>query len=106
MRRSPLDDLRLAVDMLPERTRRAMLVGVRSNGIVVGAYTDKQGRICPMLAAHRNGGRTDFIGFAKAGARFAREKKAPRPAPAREVPILETMLEASLAREADVPLTG
>src|SRR3954447_10679738 len=106
MRRSPLDDLRLAVDMLPERTRHAMLVGIRSNGIVVGAYTDRQGRVCPMLAAHRNRGGTDFIGFAKAWDRFARVKKGPRPATDREVRILETMLEASLAREADVPLTG
>ena len=106
MRRSPLDDLRLAGDMLPERTRRAMLVGVRANSIVVGAYTDTNGRICPMLAAHRNGGRTDFIGFAKAWDRFARVKKGPRPATDREVRILETMLEASLAKEADVPLTG
>jgi hypothetical protein len=106
MRRSPHDDLRLAIDMLPERTRRAMLAGVRSNGIIVGAYTDKQGRICPMLAAHRNGGRTDFIGFAKAWDRFARVKKGPRPATEREVRILETMLEASLAAEQEVPLTG
>ena len=106
MRRSPLDDLRLAVDMLPERTRRAMLAGINSNGIIVGAYTDKQGRICPMLAAHRNGGRTDFIAFAKAWDRFARVKKGPRPATDREVRILRTMIEASLAREQEVALTG
>src|SRR3954453_5739860 len=106
MRRSPLDDLRLAVDMLPERTRRAMLAGVDSNRIIVGAYTDKQGRICPMLAAHRNGGRTDFIAFAKAWDRFARVKKGPRPATDREVRILKTMREASVAREHDVALTG
>jgi len=106
MRRSPLDDLRLAVDMLPEHTRRAMLVGIRANSIVVGAYTDKQGRICPMLAAHRNGGRTDFIGFAKAWDRFARVTKGPRPATDREVRILETMLETSLANEADFALDG
>jgi hypothetical protein len=106
MRRSPLDDLRLAVDMLPERTRRAMLAGIDSNSIIVGAYTDKQGRICPMLAAHRNGGRTDFIAFAKAWDRFARVRKGPRPATEREVRILRTMLEASLAREQEIALTG
>ena len=106
MRRSPHDDLRLAIDLLPERTRRAMLAGINSNGIIVGAYTDKQGRICPMLAAHRNGGRTDFIAFAKAWDRFARVKKGPRPATEREIRILRTMLEASLANEANVALDG
>ena len=38
-----------------------MLEGVRANTIVVGAYTDGNGGICPMLAAHRNGGRTSFL---------------------------------------------
>src|SRR3954447_6029864 len=104
MPRSPHDDLRLAIDMLPERTRRAMLAGIRSNEIIVGAYTDKQGRICPMLAAHRNGGRTNFISFAKAWDGFARVRKGPRPATDREIRVLETMLEASLA--AEVALDG
>lgn len=96
MRRTPHDDLRLAVELLPERTRRAMLIGIRSNEIIVGAYTDRGG-ICPMLAAHRNGGRTDFISFARAWDRFTRVKDGPRRATDREVRILETMLEASLA---------
>ena len=65
----------LAIDMLPERTRHAMLTGVRDNDIIVGAYTDKEGRICPMLAAHRNGGRTNFISFARAWDRFAGSKR-------------------------------
>ena len=30
-----------------------MLEGVRENEIIVGAYTDRDGGICPMLAAHR-----------------------------------------------------
>jgi len=106
MRRSPHDDLCLAIEMLPERTRRAMLTGVRANDIVVGAYTDRDGRVCPMLAAHRNGGRTDFVSFAHAWDRFARVRKAPRPATDREVRILETMLEASLLAENQVELTG
>ena len=50
MRRSPHDDLRLAVTLLPERTRRAMLIGIRSNEIIVGAYTDKVGGVCPINA--------------------------------------------------------
>ncbi len=53
-----------------------------------------------MLAAHRAGGRTDFISFAKAWDRFARCRGASRPATERETGILVAQLEASLA-EAD-----
>lgn len=95
MGRPPLDDLRLAIDCLPERTRVAMLEGIRANEIIVGAYTDRLGGVCPMLAAHRNGGRTNFIAFAKAWDRFARARR-PRKATGRELRILETLLEASL----------
>ena len=102
MRRPPLDDLRLAIGCLPERTRRAMLQGIRSNDIIVGAYTH-DGGICPMLAAHRNGGRTSFISFAKSWDRFTRAK-GPRKATQRELRILEAMLVASLTE--DIELDG
>jgi hypothetical protein len=105
MRRTPHDDLRLAIDMLPERTRVAMLDAVHSEEIVVGAYTDKDGRVCPMLGAHRHGGRTNFISFARAWDAFARVRR-PRPATGREVRILTTMLEASLAAEHAPALDG
>jgi hypothetical protein len=105
MRRTPVDDLRLAVEMLPEHTRRAMLAGIRSNEIIVGAYTDRLGGVCPMLAAHRNGGRTNFISFARAWDAFARVKR-PRKATDRELRILTTMLEASLATDHAVELEG
>ena len=36
-----------------------MLDGIEANHIIVGAYTDRHGGVCPMLAAHRNGGRTE-----------------------------------------------
>src|SRR3712207_1978819 len=65
-RSSTLEELRLTIDCLPLRTRVAMLEGVRANEIIVGAYADRKGGICPMLAAHRHGGRTSFISFAKA----------------------------------------
>jgi hypothetical protein len=78
-----------------------MLEGLRSNEIVVGAYSS-DGGICPMLAAHRNGGRTNTISFAKAWDRFAlshdRATK-PRRATARELRVLITHLEASLLDE-------
>ncbi len=96
-------DLRLAIDCLPQRTRVAMLRGINANPIIVGAYTDGTG-ICPMLAAHRNGGRTDFIGFAKAWDRFAflgtrPRLRRPRRATQHELLILRSELEASLIAE-------
>jgi hypothetical protein len=95
---SPIERLRLAIDCMPVATREAMLEGVRgSDRILVGAYTDGGGGVCPMLAAHRAGGRTNYISFAKAWDRFARCRRASRPATEREVRILLTQLEASLA---------
>jgi len=95
---SPIERLRLAIDCMPLATREAMLAGVlASERILVGAYTDGGGGVCPMLAAHRAGGRTDFISFAKAWDRFARCRGASRPATERETRILIAQLEASLA---------
>ncbi len=88
--------MRTAIDCLPELTRQAMLDGVRENSIVVGAYTDGEGGICPMLAAHRNGGRTSFLSFARAWDDFARADEV-RPATVRELRVLEDLLVASLA---------
>src|SRR4051794_38027984 len=99
--RSPIEDLRLAIDCLPVGTRRAMLEGIRSNEIIVGAYADRAGGVCPMLAAHRCGGRTSFVSFARAWDRFAGARRARR-ATGRELRVLEGQLEASLL--ADDPL--
>src|SRR5215217_2644939 len=94
--RDPITRLQTAIDCLPEHTRQAMLDGVRGNTIVVGAYTDGHGGICPMLAAHRNGGRTSFLSFARAWDAFARAESV-RPATERELAVLEDLLVASLA---------
>jgi hypothetical protein len=97
-KRYGIEDLRRAIDCLPVETRLAMLHGVRSNPIIVGAYTDRTGGVCPMLAAHRCGGRTSLISFAHAWDRFARAKRARR-ATERELRILTAHLEASLLAE-------
>jgi hypothetical protein len=81
---------------MPVRTREAMLDGLDHNEIIVGAYTDRRGRICPMLAAHRHGGRTSLATFAKAWDRYTGAGSRPRPATEREVRTLRAMLEASL----------
>ena len=98
--RDPITRLQTAIDCLPEQTRRAMLDGVRGNTIVVGAYTDGEGGICPMLAAHRNGGRTSFLSFARAWDGFARADEVRKATP-RELRVLEGLLVQSLAEVAD-----
>ena len=84
---------------MPAATRRAMLDAIAVNPIIVGAYTDRDGGVCPMLAAHRNGGRTSFESFAQAWDRYTGAGEAPRRASEREVRALRSMLEASIASE-------
>src|SRR3954451_13010069 len=95
-KRKVAQELRQAVDCLPERTREAMLEGIDANPIIVGAYTDQRGGVCPMLAAHRHGGRTNLATFAKAWDRYTGARRRPRPATERELTTLRAMLEASL----------
>ena len=74
-----------------------MLSGVRANErIIIGAYVDRAGGVCPMLAAHRQGGRTDFLSFARSWDRFTRAEGKSRPATERELRILTAQLEDSL----------
>lgn len=99
--------LRRTIDCLPLATRRAMLAGVKtSERIIVGAYVDGRGGVCPMLAAHRHGGRTNFLPFARAWDRFTRAGRGVRQASARELAILIGQLEASLMRESTVDMAG
>jgi hypothetical protein len=80
-----------------------MLRGIQSNRIIVGAYVDpRSGGVCPMLAAHRNGGRTSVASFARAWDVYTNAKR-PRRATRREVATLRAMLEASLAADAEWP---
>lgn len=88
---------------MPHHTKEAMLRGIRGNRVIVGAYVDKRGGICPMLAAHRNGGRTNFGTFARAWDAFTGAKRKPRRASRREVRTLEGYLEVALVREGAIP---
>lgn len=100
-RRSTIQELRRTIDRLPRTTRIAMLDGIRTNEIIVGAYSTRDG-ICPMLAAHRAGGRTDCISFAKAWDRFAFgdvRRALSRRATRRELLVLRSHLEASLLED-------
>lgn len=96
-REQALADLRQSIDMLPERTRLAMLTGLGSNTVITGAFSDGNG-VCPMLAAHRNGGRTNCISFPEAWDRFTgvHGRSICRQATAGEVLHLRMQLEESL----------
>ncbi|MEO7196849.1 MAG: hypothetical protein ABIZ50_00070 [Solirubrobacterales bacterium] len=88
---------------MPRTAREAMLRGIDDNTIIVGAYSDPgSGGICPMLAAHRNGGRTDLASFARSWDRYT-DARRPRLATGREVRTLRSLLELSLVAE-DGPL--
>jgi hypothetical protein len=99
-RRNNAQRLRNAVYALPTHTKQAMLRGIRSNRVIVGAYVDRRGGVCPMLAAHRNGGRTNFGTFARAWDAFTgANQRRPRRASRREVRTLEGYLQMALLRE-------
>lgn len=92
-------NLRLAIELLPRETREAMLDGIGSEKIIVGAYADRSGGVCPMLAAHRRGGRTSFGSFARAWDLFAGAGRRSRRATERELGALRAYLESSLLLE-------
>jgi len=103
--RDPARQLRTTVGRLPRHTREAMLRGIDSNRIIVGAYVDpSSGGICPMLAAHRNGGRTSVASFARAWDEYTGARRARR-ASRREVRTLRTLLEQSLAVASEIDRT-
>ena len=95
-RRDTAGRLRTAVELLPRHTREAMLRGIDANPIIVGGYVDDEGGVCPMLAAHRNGGRTSCASFAHAWDAFTGASRHPRRASRREIRALRTYLEMSL----------
>ena len=99
----PARRLRVSIDALPRATKLAMLEGIRDTPIIVGAYSTRDG-ICPMLAAHRRGGRTSLATFARAWDGYT-QAAGPRPATERELRTLESMLEASLAAEEGITAT-
>ncbi|HEY5318155.1 MAG TPA: hypothetical protein VIJ20_09250, partial [Solirubrobacteraceae bacterium] len=100
-RNASIQELRHAIDALPLKTRVAMLEGIRDNEIILGAYST-DGGICPMLAAHRGGGRTNAEGFAKTWDRFGGiNGRRARRATEREILILTTHLEMSLLADTD-----
>jgi len=76
-----------------------MLEALETDELIVGAYTDRHGRMCPMLAAHRRGVRCGVGAFPRAWDSFARAAR-PRPATQRELDILRALLEESFVDSA------
>ena len=104
--RNPAQRLRLAVEALPRSTREAMLRGIDANPIIVGAYVDREsGGSCPMLAAHRNGGRTSLASFARAWDRYTGASR-PRLATRREIRTLRALLVSSFGTDLAGPQAG
>lgn len=87
--------LNRAVRSLPPDARRAMLEALDDDELIIGAYTDRRGRTCPMLAAHRRGVKIDVGDFPRAWDAFGRARR-PRPATPRELEILRALLEESV----------
>ena len=104
--RNACQRLHSAVEAMPRHSREAMLRGIENNTIIVGAYTDRDsGGICPMLAAHRNGGRTDLSSFARSWDRYT-DAREPRPATRREILTLVSLLESRLVDDVDLLQVG
>ncbi len=84
-----------AIQALPADTREAMLAAARDQTLITGGYANRNGDVCPMLAAHRRGARTDVGHFPLAWDRFTGATR-PRLATMRELEILRALLEESL----------
>jgi hypothetical protein len=74
-----------------------MLVGLDNNTVITGAFSGADGA-CPMLAAHRAGGRTSACSFPEAWDTFTgvAGRQIIRPATEYEILILRREIEASL----------
>jgi hypothetical protein len=68
--------LEAAARSLPAHTRHAMERSLRRERVIAGGYSDELGGVCPMLGAHRHGGRTVCAEFARAWDAFTGAKRA------------------------------
>lgn len=107
MGRTRTERLRSAVDALPRLARVAMLEGLRNETIVAGAYVGTGAGVCPMVAVHRRGVRTDANRFARAWDQFCGVAQGEsREATERELTTLVAMLQASLLADEHVDLSA
>jgi hypothetical protein len=103
--RSRSAGLRAAVTCLPRETREGLLAALDEEVILTGAYSSRDGGLCPMAAAHRRGPRSEAHAFARAWDRFCGVKPGEgRRATAHEVAALRAHVLASLLDEDPAPL--
>jgi hypothetical protein len=93
-------ELRAAIDRLPLATRRAMLEGIQTESIIVGADGNPRGGACPLYAIPSPPSKRIGAPFARAWDRFAGARLA-RPASERELHTLHTMLQTSIGAETE-----
>lgn len=93
-------ELRAAVNRLPLATRQAMLEGIQTGPIIVGADGNARGGVCPLYATASPPSKKIGRPFARAWDRFAGARLS-RPASERELSTLRSMLEASIERESE-----
>lgn len=89
-----------AVWELPLQSRQVMLAALEDEQLIAGAFADRRGGICPMLAVHRRGVRAVVGSFPSAWDGFTRARR-PRRATPRELDILRAVLEESLHLSSD-----
>lgn len=105
--KDPAEELAQAIEELSPATRAAMLEAVRcpATRLIAGSYVVAGGGVCPLLAAHRRGGRTnggstEASSFAAVWDRYTATRTGkPRPIERTERQVLDVLLVASLARE-------
>jgi hypothetical protein len=75
-----------------------MLVGLANNTVITGAFTGVGSGVCPMMAAHREGGRTSCVAFPEAWDKFTGVygRAICRQATEYEVGILRMQIQESL----------
>lgn len=93
-------ELRAAINRLPLTTRQAMLEGIQTDPIIVGADGNARGGVCPLYATANPPAKRIGRPFARAWDRFAGARLA-RPANERELRTLRSMLETSIERETE-----
>ncbi len=99
-RETTAGELRAAIDRLPLATRTAMLDGIQTNPIIVGADGDPRGGVCPVYAISNPPSRRIGRPFARAWDRYA-GARLPRRASERELLTLRSMLETSIELETE-----
>jgi hypothetical protein len=98
--RSRSAGLRAAVGCLPRETREGLLAALDEETLLTGAYSSRDGGLCPMAAAHRRGPRGDAHAFVRAWDRFCGVKPGEgRRATQHELATLRAHVVASLLDE-------